>query len=201
LQALLAEPRTPPAPEAFGYPGVEVDAATPDRRWADLLARPAGALPGAWGELAGRLKGGPVAAAAEAVNSFVNGHVALATDAEIYEADDYWASLDETIAAGRGDCEDFAIAKMQLLQTAGVASADLYLMLVRDTGRDLDHAILLVRDGERMLVLDSASERVLPAGEVRRYRPLMAFNGTARWLFRPDLLDVATTDGASPAAP
>jgi hypothetical protein len=189
LQALLAAPPPPKSPDVFGLPAVEVDAAVPDRRWADLRGRMGAAFGGEWGALAARLRGRPVAVAAEAVNGAVNRRVALAADADVYGVDDYWASLAETIEAGRGDCEDFAIAKMQLLEAAGVAPQDLYLLLVKDLGRGLDHAVLLVRDGQGLLVLDSAAERVLPVDEVRRYRPVMAFSGASRWLFRPDLAE------------
>ena len=150
--------------------------------------------------MAAGLKGRPAPSVAEVVNGFVNRRVALAADQDVYGARDYWATLDETVEAGRGDCEDFAIAKMQLLEAAGVAPQDLYLLLVRDVGREVEHAVLLLREGSRLLVLDSASEQVAPAGQVTRYRPLMAFSGEARWLFRPDLVDVPAEEDAAVAA-
>jgi predicted transglutaminase-like cysteine proteinase len=192
LQALLAEPEPP---DAFGYPATQVDAAVPDPRWASLQAHASAAPPpGEWGQLTLALKGRPLRTMAETVNGFVNRHVALAADRDVWGVDDYWADLEETIEAGRGDCEDFAIAKMRLMEAAGAPSRDLYLLLVGDLGRGVDHAVLLVRDGADLLMLDSTSDRVLPIGQVTRYRPIMAFSGGARWLFRPDLVDVAAQD-------
>src|SRR5439155_18744930 len=118
----------------------------------------------------------------------------------------HWAGLAETIAHGRGDCEDFAIAKMQLLAAAGVPQRDLYLILVRDEVRQIDHAVAAVRDEDRIYILDSANDRVVSPEQVRGYRPVVGFSGDARWTFGLRGADVAAggrveaQPGAEPAA-
>jgi predicted transglutaminase-like cysteine proteinase len=198
LQALLAEPGPQAAPDVFGYQAIFIPSTPLDDHWDDLGQADPSALPGAWGGLAARIKGRPMATMADAVNAFVNAHVALATDQEVYGVADHWASLDETIAAGRGDCEDFAIAKMQLLEAAGASSRDLYLLLVRDELREVDHAVLLVRAGDDLLVLDNIDQRVLSARQVHGLKPVVSFSGSARWRYRVISADAVTqTKGAA----
>ncbi|HTI66705.1 MAG TPA: transglutaminase-like cysteine peptidase, partial [Caulobacteraceae bacterium] len=84
---------------------------------------------------------------------------------------------------GRGDCEDFAIAKMQLLAAAGVPTRDMYLTLVRDLRRQEDHAVLVVRLGEGAYVLDSDADTLLRSDELHRFRPVVAFSENGRWIF------------------
>lgn len=47
----------------------------------------------------------------QAVNDFFNRHIVFDDDLNIWRQSDYWATPLETIGRGRGDCEDFAIAK------------------------------------------------------------------------------------------
>ena len=184
LGRLLADPGPPLDPDVFGYQAIAIGPTALDQAWRDAQAPAASPLPADWAALVARIGGLPLRAQAEAVDEFVNRRVAVATDQEVYGVADHWASLAETIAAGRGDCEDFAIAKMRLLQMAGVPSRLLYLVLVRDTRRQVDHAVLLVRESDALLVLDSEAERVRTAGEVTAYRPIAGFSGESRWLFQ-----------------
>ncbi|TVV71092.1 transglutaminase-like cysteine peptidase, partial [Sphingomonas solaris] len=81
-------------------------------------------------------------AQAQMVNAWVNRRVQFANDAP-GTTGDRWASLDETVARGRGDCEDYAIAKLQLLAALGVPTSDLMLVIARDLVRRADHAVLV----------------------------------------------------------
>jgi len=181
---LLADPGPPLDPDVFGYQAIVIGPTALDQAWRDAQAPAASPLPAEWAALVARIRDLPLRSKAEAVEGFVNRHVAVATDQEVYGVADHWASLAETIAAGRGDCEDFAIAKMQLLKMAGVPDRLLYLVLVRDLRRSLDHAVLLVRDGGTLLVLDSEAERMRTADEVTDYKPIAGFSGDSRWLFQ-----------------
>src|SRR4029079_950992 len=118
----------------------------------------------------------PLAAKARAVNVWINHHVAYAEDIDVYGERDHWAGLAQTLERGRGDCEDFAIAKMQLLEAAGVSRRDMYLVLVRNVPRQSDHAVLAVRDGERLLILDSNQDGFLAPQGASPYRPVMSFS-------------------------
>src|SRR3546814_7137241 len=50
------------------------------------------------------------------VNQWVNREIAYIGDDRNYRQRDYWATAEQTIARGKGDCEDFAILKMQMLR-------------------------------------------------------------------------------------
>lgn len=201
LGRLLADPGPPLDPDVFGYQAIVIGPIALDQAWKDARAPAPSPLPAEWAALVARVRDLPLRGKAEAVDAFVNRHVAVATDQEVYGVADHWASLAETIAAGRGDCEDFAIAKMQLLEMAGVPERLLYLVLVRDLRREIDHAVLLVRDGETLLVLDSQAARVRTAQEVTDYRPIAGFSGDSRWLFQSAQAAAALDTALHPPGP
>lgn len=65
------------------------------------------------------------------INAFFNLRTAFDSDAAIWQQSDYWATPLETLARGRGDCEDFAIAKYVSLRVLGIPSNKLRLIYVR----------------------------------------------------------------------
>lgn len=70
---------------------------------------------------------------------------------------DHWASLLELFRNGRGDCEDYALAKYALLVRIGIRTDDMRLVIGRVHGIDQDHAILAVRFNGRWLMLDNVN--------------------------------------------
>jgi|GEM_PF-1527840 len=117
-----------------------------------------------------------------AVNRWVNASVRYVEDYKLYGKADYWASAGRTLKSGRGDCEDYAIAKMELLKASGIMSSDMFLVIAKDLVRRADHALLVVRVGDDMLVLDNETDRILHAEDVRDYRPIMSFSSNGKWL-------------------
>ena len=117
-----------------------------------------------------------------AVNSWTNAKVRYVEDAQQYGQMDYWADARTTLARGEGDCEDIAIAKMQILAALGVAHSDMFLTIARDTVRHADHALLVVRAHDRMWLLDNASDQVLDASQSYDYRPILSFSSGKRWI-------------------
>lgn len=89
----------------------------------------------------------------EAVQRMVNERVALTTDLEAMGVADYWSGAGETLKRGRGDAEDLAIVKMQVLRAAGFSPRDMYISVGRDSRRGA-HEILLVRLGGQFFALD-----------------------------------------------
>src|SRR4029450_7383372 len=86
-----------------------------------------------------------------------------------------WMPASETLARGRGDCEDFALAKRAMLRAAGVPDKDLYLVVLKDLSRRADHAVLVVRANARFLGLDSGHDRSVDSSDVRDYKPVLTF--------------------------
>ena len=79
------------------------------------------------------------------VNQWVNREIAYVGDDRNYRQRDFWATAEQTIARGKGDCEDFAILKMQMLRAAGIDAERMKLVLLRDLAANADHAFLLVQ--------------------------------------------------------
>lgn len=118
----------------------------------------------------------------DAVNSWANAHIRYADDQALYGKPDYWADARETLRRGAGDCEDIAILKLQLLAALGVPRQDMFLTVARDLARHADHALLVVREGERFWLLDNATDRLVDAGTAQDYAPVFSFSQAGKWL-------------------
>ena len=116
------------------------------------------------------------------VNAWVNRKIAFTDDRDLFGQADYWAGARKTLALGRGDCEDIALTKMQLLAAMGVAREDMVLTIARDLVRNADHAVLIVRDGGRYLMLDNATDAILDASSSHDYRAIISFGQNKAWL-------------------
>ncbi|MBX7542121.1 transglutaminase-like cysteine peptidase [Qipengyuania sphaerica] len=116
------------------------------------------------------------------VNRWVNREIRHAEDIELYGKSDYWADAATTLRLGKGDCEDFALLKMELLAAAGVAREDMILTLARDLIRRRDHAVLLVKEGDGWLMLDNVGSAPLDASLAHGYRPVMSLGAKQSWL-------------------
>ena len=117
-----------------------------------------------------------------AVHRWVNREIAHVEDIELFGRSDFWAEADTTLRLGKGDCEDFALLKMELLSAAGIAREDMVLTLARDTIRRRDHAVLLVRDGDGWVMLDNVGSVPLDAAYSWGYRPVMSLGADQSWV-------------------
>jgi predicted transglutaminase-like cysteine proteinase len=121
-------------------------------------------------------------AALERVNSWVNHHVTYVEDQSLFGRADYWAGANRTLRLGKGDCEDIALTKLQLLAAAGIPRGDMVLTIARDLVRGADHALLMVKLGERYVMLDDSTDAILDATEANDYRPVLSFAPGHAWL-------------------
>lgn len=119
---------------------------------------------------------------AQRVNQWVNHRVRYVEDQRNYREKDVWATAEQTVASGRGDCEDFAILKMQMLLAAGVDANSVKLVLLRDLVVNADHALLLVSSDAGKLVLDNMTDRIYDGSRANDFRPMLSFSGTRRWV-------------------
>lgn len=107
----------------------------------------------------------------KAVNRAVNA-LPYVADSTNWGQADYWATPEEMLARG-GDCEDFATAKYFALRRLGFAETDLRMAVVWDVVDREQHAVLLVRTGERVLVLDNKRAETASAAALSdRYQVL-----------------------------
>ncbi len=126
--------------------------------------------------------GGSGSGLLSAVNAWTNARVRDVEDSVQYGQADYWASAKTTLARRAGDCEDVAIAKMQLLAAMGVSRSDMYLTITRDLIRNADHAVLVVKNDGKFWLLDNSTDTVLDAANSNSYRPIMSFSASKSWL-------------------
>lgn len=117
----------------------------------------------------------------EVVNRYVNSRVGFVDDSRQYQSADVWMTANETLRRGQGDCEDYAIAKLQILRAAGFSDRNLYLVILKDLVRRSDHAVVVVRSGGRMFVLDNGTDRVLESDAVTDYRPILTLAAGGVW--------------------
>ena len=129
-----------------------------------------------------RNAGGASQANLAAVNSWTNARVRFVEDRVQYGQADYWASAQSTLRRGAGDCEDIAIAKMQLLAAMGVPRSAMFLTIARDLARNADHAMLIVRSDTGTWLLDNATDEVLDASLSHDFRPILSYSASGTWL-------------------
>jgi predicted transglutaminase-like cysteine proteinase len=89
------------------------------------------------------------------INRAVNLAIEPMSDMAQWGVPDRWSPPLETFTTGRGDCEDYAIAKYVALTAAGIPAQDVKLVIVRNTAANEDHAIVAVRDGGDWIMLDN----------------------------------------------
>jgi predicted transglutaminase-like cysteine proteinase len=165
-------------PDVFNSVALPIAHSSLDRRWRKVANGPVGATSAAY---ASGLAGRSAIEQLEAVNHYVNARIRFVDDIRQYGVADRWTSAADTLRRGRGDCEDYAIAKLQLLRRAGFADTDLYLVILRDALRRADHAVLVARADGRMLVLDNGTDRLIDSYEMPDYRPIVTFSGNKVW--------------------
>ena len=165
-------------PDIFGTVALEVGHTPLDRKWHRVEHS---RVTGSAASYAASLRGRDETARAEAINRYVNGHVSFVDDSRRFGRGDVWASANSTLSSGRGDCEDYAIAKLQMLRAAGFSDRDIYLVVLRDLVRRADHAVAVVRTGEHMYVLDNGTDELLDDGDVSDYRPILTFAASGTW--------------------
>jgi predicted transglutaminase-like cysteine proteinase len=112
------------------------------------------------------------------INRAINLAIRPMSDLAQYGEIDVWSSPLVTFARGAGDCEDYAIAKYVALRLAGVAAADLRIVIMRDTIHGEDHAVAAARLEGRWLTLDNRRMAMVEDAQIRNYRPAFVIDQT-----------------------
>lgn len=110
------------------------------------------------------------------VNRAINLAIQATSDTAQHGTADVWSSPLATFRSGKGDCEDYAIAKFAALMLAGVPAQHLRLVIVRKFRAGEAHAVLAAWLDDRWLVLDNRRFLLLEDHQVlAEYRPILAF--------------------------
>ena len=120
-----------------------------------------------------------------AVNAFFNRRIAFTEDSEVWGQADHWASPLEVLGQGRGDCEDYAIAKYFTLLAMGMPVSRLRLVYVRaQVGADTQAHMVLAYyalPNAEPLILDNLITTVRPASRRPDLVPVFSFNSDGLW--------------------
>lgn len=123
------------------------------------------------------------------INDFFNRRIQFADDIQIWGQTDHWATPIETLARGKGDCEDFTIAKYFTLLGAGIENEQLRLIYVKakigGPASNVIQAHMVLAfypapDAEP-LILDNLITDIRPASRRPDLQPIFSFNTQGIW--------------------
>ena len=137
----------------------------------DILAKPMADLVARFSGLEGQRR-------LLAVNRHFNAFPYIPDRAGERPSDDWASPL--TFLQRSGDCEDYAIAKYLALRLLGVAEEDMAILILRDSARQLDHAVLVVEEGGAPMVLDNL-RGLAPLEAYSDFQPLFVLTSQASW--------------------
>jgi len=88
-----------------------------------------------------------------------------------------WTSPLTALAAGTGDCKQFAVLKYAALEESGIAADRLRILIVEDKARHVAHAVVAIRDGTQWLVLNNRNSTLIEFDDfLRQYALLGTLN-------------------------
>lgn len=117
------------------------------------------------------------------VNEFFN-ELAFVDDMTHWGKEDYWATPEEMLATGGGDCEDFSLAKYFTLKQMKVPEERMRLMYVESLLLKQPHMVLSYYPAptDEPLVLDNIVRKIVPASQRPDLVPIYSFNTEGLWL-------------------
>jgi len=119
------------------------------------------------------------------VNTFYN-RILPIDDSRKYKVDDHWATPKEFLIQGKGDCEDYAIAKYFTLLEVGIPKDKLFFSIVKVKKATNYHMILLYIENKKSipLVLDNLSFKILPFTKRVDLQPKVIFNEKSAYILK-----------------
>jgi predicted transglutaminase-like cysteine proteinase len=105
------------------------------------------------------------------INRAINLAIKPMSDFAQFGEADVWSSPLVTLFRGAGDCEDYAIAKFVALRLAGISPDDLRIVVMHDTVRGEDHAVVAARLDGHWLTLDNRRMAMVEDADIQNYRP------------------------------
>lgn len=142
-------------------------------------------------ELVGRVAGMDEAAQKEQTNLFFNRKIRYTSDQRLWQQVDYWASPLESFGQGRGDCEDYAIAKYFTLLAEGMDPSKLRLVYVKADlpasatrpAESVGHMVLAyyAQPTAEPIILDNLTDELRPASQRPDLSPVFSFNTQGLW--------------------
>jgi predicted transglutaminase-like cysteine proteinase len=116
----------------------------------------------------------------DSVNKLINREIQYTSDTLASGQADRWLSPSEALRIG-GDCEDYSIAKYVILRALGVDEKKMRIIVLRDTARDLGHAVLTVAHDVGQVVLDNVSNALRVDRNLPQYRAIYSIQSGAAY--------------------
>lgn len=111
------------------------------------------------------------------INRAVNLGIRAVNDTEPDGVRDEWTSPLAALAAGAGDCKQYAVVKYAALRDAGFPADNLRLLILQMKPGRVRHAAVALRYEERWLILDNRTLALVESRDVLgHYVPLYAFD-------------------------
>jgi predicted transglutaminase-like cysteine proteinase len=134
-------------------------------------------------------------------NRAVNAAIRYVSDMAQFGEADRWSAPLATFATGKGDCEDYAIAKYVALREAGFPADEMRLVLVLDRAVHQDHAVLAAHLDGHWLILDNRRSELMEDSDASSLTPLYAIDHRGVQLFAAPFAKRALPDGEIEAVP
>lgn len=134
-----------------------------------------------WDSLVQRLSTEEAYSKVRNVNAFFNRY-RYKSDAYNWQTVEYWATFQEFMSKGSGDCEDFALAKYYTLRKLGIPATKLKLVTGKYLGQG--HMVLLYyKEDNSPYILDKNNRYLIKLSESKRFKPETYFNEISYGLF------------------
>ena len=132
----------------------------------------------------------------QSVNAYFN-TMRYVEDENLWQESDYWSTPLQMLAAGAGDCEDFAIGKYYTLKMLGISEDQLRITYVWNyddqSGQRQPHMILTYTDSKNSapLVLDIINNDIRPLIQHKEMEPVYGLNSEGLWFVGEDAREIA----------
>jgi predicted transglutaminase-like cysteine proteinase len=136
-------------------------------------------IPEEWESLVEQIRGRDLREQIEIANDAMNQHPYIRTVKNWHRAM-YWETPFQFLRYG-GQCQDYAIAKYELLRAAGVPADLMRMVVLHDDISGIDHAVLIVYVDRQTLILDNQRPDIVPTRAVPYYHPYYSINENGWW--------------------
>ena len=118
------------------------------------------------------------------MNRYFNDVIRYADDEVAWGVSDYWATLEQTLTKGSGDCDDIAIAKFLTLLVLGVSRANLRLAVVKTKQMQRNHMVViyLPASEKNTYLLDNLKRELRVAPGAGAMHVVYSLDGRSLWM-------------------
>lgn len=113
--------------------------------------------------------------------NFVNAYINYESDKSVFSKEDKWQGPYEFFLRGKGDCEDYAIAKYFIMRALGVPKEELSIAYVKSEKINEPHMVTLYhgksKDFDKSYILDNMTDDLTTIEKNKyNYKVLYTFN-------------------------